>query len=123
MILLTILAACAVEEKPDLVGGDTCTALESGTWYAAGAAFGMPSGSTEMTVELAMDAEACTFTLGSWNMDMGPLADFGAIDVEAITLSGPTDYWDSCTGTAADSGTATGTCNEDGGAFELTLAP
>ena len=83
----------------------------------------MPAGSTEMTVALSMDPETCLFGLSDWNMDMGAMPDQGALDGAAVQLGGPTSYWSSCTGTAADARTIAGTCAEDGAAFELWMDP
>lgn len=123
-ILVLGLAGCGdgdVADSEPLTGGETCTALVSGTWYGAGDAFGMPAGSTEMTVELTMDSDSCSFSLTGWSMEMGPLADEGALDGDQVQLAGPTSYFDSCTGTAADDRSVSGTCSDDGDAFELFM--
>lgn len=123
-VILVFLAACqdkGEDSVPALVGGDTCTALESGAWYSAGSALGMPSASTEMTVSLSMDPDSCLFSLSDWNMDMGAMPDQGALDGAAVQLGGPTSYWSSCTGTAADARTVTGTCADDDAVFELWM--
>lgn len=109
------LAACNTGGGGDsspLQGGDTCTALTSGSWTFSGAAFGM--GDNTMTGEVTLDATACTFTLGSWSMSMDDLPTGGALDVDAVQLDGLTSKWQSCTGTATDENTASGTCADDG---------
>lgn len=113
--LALFLAACATKSGEDtspLTGGDTCTMLTDGSWTFSGAAFGM--GDNTMTGDVTLDATACKFTLGNWDMQMDDLPSGGALDADAVTLDGLTSKWQSCTGTATDENTASGTCSEDG---------
>ncbi len=120
-----VMAGCAGETgdsgdsdgDTDVVDTSTaCTELTSGRWEGSGAAFGMAMG-----VDLTMDAESCSFTLTNWSMDMGPIADAGAVDGDEVTLSGPDDYWATCVGTAESVTLVSGVCSDDGAAFELAF--
>jgi hypothetical protein len=119
MILAIVLAGCTGEETTDTDGTDTdvalaCTALQSGAWTGAGAAFGMSMG-----VTLTADNDACTFTLTDWSMDMGD-PDAGTVAGDQVTLSGPDAYWSTCAGTVNSDGTAIeGICTDDDAAFAL----
>ncbi len=113
--LALFLAACQTgsgEDSAPLEGGDTCTALTSGTWTFTGAAWGM--GDNPMDGNVTMDTEGCTFTLGEWDMAMDDLPSGGAVDADAVQFDGLTSYWQTCTGTATDENTASGTCSDDG---------
>ena len=69
-----------------------------------------------MTVDLAMDASTCAFTLDGWSMDHGDPPGGGTVEGDQVTLSGGS--LDGCTGTA-DEGTVSGACT-DGCAWDLT---
>ncbi|MES2642460.1 MAG: hypothetical protein V4850_23455 [Myxococcota bacterium] len=119
LLVLFLLSACTPEKPEALEGGDTCTALTSGSWLGVGAALGMPEGSGDMFVELTMDEVSCTFTLDSWSMAMGDLPTGGALDGDALTLDGLTSGWRECTGTASASTAFSGTC-DNGDGFEFS---
>lgn len=121
-VVLASLSACTptTEDPEPLKGGDSCTVLTSGSWLAVGAALGMPEGSGEMFVDLAMDEASCTFTLDNWSMAMGDLPTAGALDRAAVTLDGLTSGWRECTGTAADEMTFSGAC-ANGDDFDFSL--
>lgn len=115
-----VLAACdgAKGDTGALTGGQTCTALATGTWTMTGPAWGM--GDNPMDGELTMDAERCTFTLGAWDMVMDDLPTGGAVDGDQVRLDGLTSYWRSCVGTASDTDNVSGVCSDDDAAFEMS---
>ncbi|MFZ5479276.1 MAG: hypothetical protein ACOZNI_21100 [Myxococcota bacterium] len=119
--LLALLAACpgGTADSEPLKGGETCTALTTGTWTFTGPAWGM--GDNPMDGDVAMDAESCTFTLGEWDMVMDDLPAGGAVDGDQVTLDGLNSYWRSCLGTATET-TVSGVCEDDGLAFEMAFA-
>lgn len=118
-----LMAGCSGDDAgtdTDAVDTDTvdtdvdaaCVALTDGTYAASGSCFGMA-----MTVDLAFDADACSFVLENWSMNHGEAPDGGTVVDDAVTLTGT--GFDGCTGTVA-SGAMSGTC--DGGcAWELAL--
>jgi hypothetical protein len=113
--LLILLSACGASKGEDssaLAGGYTCTALTTGTWTFTGAAWGM--GDNSMDGNVTMDIDACTFTLGNWDMQMDDLPSGGVLDGDAVQLDGLNSYWRSCTGTATGASTVSGTCSDDG---------
>jgi hypothetical protein len=116
-LLLSACAAGGADTEP-LTGGDTCTALTSGTWTFSGAAWGM--GDTTMEGDVTLDAAACSFTLDHWTMAMDDLPSGGVLDGDAVQLDGLNSYWRSCTGTAADADTVSGTCSDDGADWTMT---
>lgn len=123
LLPLAVLAACAsgdAEDSTPLEGGDTCTALTSGTWTVTGAAWGM--GDNPMDGDVTMDSSACTFTFSNWDMAMDDLPSGGAVDGDAVTLDGLNSRWQGCTGTAADENTASGTCADDGSDWVMVAA-
>jgi hypothetical protein len=116
------LAACgpSAGDFVPLEGGDTCTALASGTWTFTGAAWAMAGGT--MDGDVTMDADACTFTLDEWDMAMDDLPLGGAVDGDTVQLDGLDSYWRSCTGTAADENSVAGTCADDGAEWTMVLS-
>ncbi|MEQ1567040.1 MAG: hypothetical protein ABMA64_15485 [Myxococcota bacterium] len=91
---------------------DTCVALQTGVWVADGPAFGMA-----MTGTLTMDAAACTFTLGDWDMMMDSPSG-GSVSGDQVSFEGSPD-WATCLGTADAAGTSvTGSC--DFGTYTMT---
>lgn len=109
------------DSDSSLVGGDTCTELTSGTWTTTGAAFGMGD-DNPMDGDLTMNVDECSFAFDNWSMEMDDLPSGGVIDGDAVQLDGLTSKWRTCTGTATDATTASGTCDEDGTAWEIVLA-
>lgn len=92
-----------------------CVVLQSGTWTGSGGAFPMT-----MSVQLTMNAEACSFTL-RWSMDHGANADGGTIVGDTVTLySADSTYYASCVGTADSTTHVAGVCSEDGASFDFT---
>ena len=121
-LLLTFgVTGCAVATDSPLVGGETCTALTSGTWTVTGAAFGMGD-DNPMDGDVTMDDEACAFAFSDWSMQMDDLPSGGVVDGDAVQLDGLTSKWRTCTGTATDTASASGTCEEDGTAWIMVLA-
>jgi hypothetical protein len=72
-----------------------------------------------MAADLAMDAEACAFSFSNFDMAMDDLPSGGVLDDDAVQLDGLTSYWRTCAGTADSSVHASGTCAEDGAAWDL----
>jgi hypothetical protein len=121
MAFLLLLAACETPGDTGApVAGDSCTALTSGRWTVTGPAWGMAD--NPMDGDVTMDAESCTFAFSNWDMQMDDLPSGGVLDGDAVQLDGLTDYWRSCTGTAADEGNVSGTCAEDGADFQMVAA-
>lgn len=88
-------------------GDPECTALVDGEWTMDGAAFGM-----EMIGVVTMDAAACSFTLGEWNMQMGSLPTGGTVRGDAVEFDGD-EFWQKCSGTvSADGASITGACDD-----------
>ncbi len=114
-----IFAGCAgsTKDSSPLTGGETCTALTSGTWTVTGEAWGMAD--NPMDGELSMDTDGCTFTLGAWDMTMDDLPSGGVVDGDQVQLDGLNSYWRSCIGIAASEGDVSGTCEDDGAAFAM----
>jgi hypothetical protein len=97
--------------SPDSGEEVACAILDDGLYEVLGSCFGHT-----MTVDLAMDDSACSFTLDDWSMVMGQIPSGGTVAGDEVTLSG----WslEGCVGTA-DGGTLSGVC--DGGcAWEFT---
>lgn len=118
-LVLTILAGCTggTDSADVLHGGDTCTVLVDGEWTMTGAAFGM--GDEAMTATVTFDADACSFQLSAWSMAMDDLPSGGVLDGDAVQLDGLNSRWRSCTGTASDTMNASGTCSDDGAAWQM----
>jgi hypothetical protein len=106
-VAMVVLAGCG--------GGGECTALVDGPWTFDGAA----GGGMEMTGEITMDADACKFTIGAWEMEMTNTPSGGSIEGDQLTLEGD-DIPEDCVGTVNADGTAvTGAC-ADGSAFSMS---
>lgn len=118
-LVLTILAGCTggTDSADVLHGGDTCTVLVDGAWTMTGAAFGM--GDEAMTATVTVDADACSFQLSGWSMAMDDLPSGGVLDGDAVQLDGLNSRWRTCTGTASDTMNASGTCSDDGAAWQM----
>ena len=122
-LILAYLPACSTatgEDSTPLVGGDTCTALTSGTWTVTGAAWGM--GDNPMDGTVTMDSDACTFVFSEWDMQMDDLPSGGALDADAVVLDGLNSYWSRCTGSATDENTVGGTCEDDGDDWAMVFS-
>ena len=118
---LGLLAACAgSSDSTPLEGGDSCTALISGTWTFSGDAWGM--GDDTMDGDITLDADACSFTIDNWSMAMDDLPTGGVLDGDAVQFDGANSYWQSCTGTATDESHASGTCSDDGADWMMVSA-
>lgn len=106
-VAMVVLAGCG--------GGGDCTALADGSWTFDGAA----GGGMEMTGDVTMDADACTFTIDNWSMEMTNLPSGGSIEGDQLTLDGA-EIPDGCVGTVNADGTGvTGAC-ADGSAFSMS---
>ena len=113
------LVACHSPEAPEpLVGGDTCVALVDGPWTLGGPAWGM--GDLTMLGTVTMDTAECSFRLDDYDMAMNDLPSGGVVDEDRVQLDGLTSYWRTCVGTADEEAHVSGTCSEDGSAFEMT---
>ncbi len=117
MSVTLLLAACSgggdsATDDTSLHGGDTCTLLTSGNWTLTGDAFRM--GDTPMTADVAFNADDCSFAFSNWSMSMDDLPAGGVVDAAAVQLDGINPRWRTCTGTATDESTASGTCSDDG---------
>lgn len=121
LIFLGALSACTGTAETDTdtdanADSDTdlppaCdTSLATGTYQADGTCFGMA-----MSVDLTLGTDVCTFTLGNWNMIMGPMPTGATLSGTDVALTG--SGWTDCTGTVA-AGSITGTCT-DGCGFEF----
>jgi hypothetical protein len=93
----------------------TCEPLTDGAWTADGSAFGMAMGMT-----LTMSADDCTFTVGGWDMEMGPMPTGGSLDGASVVLDGDA-FWASCVGDVAGSGSMSGVCEEDGSTWTMSM--
>ncbi len=99
-------------------GPVSCTALEDGEWTVEGDAMGMPMGAT-----VTMDAEACSFTLSGWSMEMLSLPTGGSVDGTSISMEGDA-HWSSGTATLSEDGSsAEGSCDDDGTSFTMFAGP
>jgi len=88
-----------------------CDPITDGRWTVDGPAFGM-----EMEVDLVSDYALCTFDLGNWSMQMGPMPEGGTIAADIITFDGNA-YWQTCSGTLTGGTEITGVCTGDGANF------
>lgn len=91
-----------------------CTKLQSGTWNVRGTVFGM-----NMTTQLTFIADDCSFTLSNWSMQHGSLPIGGSVAEATVTLKGSGD-WSTCSGSALDEQSVSGSCSSNGASFEMT---
>lgn len=122
IFVVVLLAACTTPEDDTSSpkGGDTCTALTSGTWTFTGAAWKM--GDNPMDGDITMDVDACTFTIDNWDMQMDDLPTGGVLDGDQVQLDGLNSYWQRCTGTASDETHMAGICADDGADWIITAS-
>lgn len=123
IVLVTLfLAACTGKgdsaADTGLHGGDTCTTLTTANWTIYADAFNM--GDEPMKADLAFDAASCSFSFSNWDMAMDDLPSGGVVDAEAVQFDGINPFWRTCTGTATDENTASGTCSDDGSAWSMS---
>lgn len=123
MLSVTVfLAACTggADSGADtaLHGGETCTLLTEANWTIYADAFNM--GDEPMKADLAFNADDCSFAFSNWSMAMDDLPSGGVLDADAVQFDGINPFWRTCTGTATDENTASGTCSDDGSAWSMS---